>query len=642
MSYDCDVLIVGAGPVGTALALELALHRVSFRIIDRAPVRSDKSRALVIQPRTLELLNRHGAADAIVTRGRIIRAGEVRINKELVADITFDDLGTINTEFPLPLNISQAETERFLDECLLKYGISVERPVTATSVVQDDSGVTTTVELPDARSETIRSQYVVGCDGAHSVVRHASRNITFPGAPYPQDFILCDTHLRDSNVAQDRITLHLDNKGVLVTLPLAEGTVRMVASRSRVAVADDVPTLDQFQAYFTSMTPPGSGILHDPVWLTRFRLHRRCVNRYRDGRLFVAGDAAHIHSPAGGQGMNAGIQDAINLGWKLALALSLQSQTPSHPTTTAPSTPPSPTSAASPSSSSAAAAAAAANALLDSYDLERRPIGQALLRSTDRAFAFISAPSPWWVPLRNLLLRRVAPRVARSRAARRRFFSFLSEFGISYRGAASALVGQARGFRGPVRGGDRVPDGKMLRVVGPVGGGGGAAGTEEEETSLQRVCVGAPHHLLLFAGLGDGGKGGGGGGSGGEVGEGELRRAAERVVRACRAETKVHYIAGNDRVVDADEWYVDPEGRLHAEFGFGRRAGYVLVRPDGYVAHIGPLSKLDQLVSFLEGYLVSAVATPSRSVLSRARNIVWAVFAVWLVAKLSGRVAQRV
>ncbi|AEO63190.1 uncharacterized protein THITE_2153068 [Thermothielavioides terrestris NRRL 8126] len=551
MSYDCDVLIVGAGPVGTALALELALHRVSFRIIDRAPVRSDKSRALVIQPRTLELLNRHGAADAIVTRGRIIRAGEVRINKELVADITFDDLGTINTEFPLPLNISQAETERFLDECLLKYGISVERPVTATSVVQDDSGVTTTVELPDARSETIRSQYVVGCDGAHSVVRHASRNITFPGAPYPQDFILCDTHLRDSNVAQDRITLHLDNKGVLVTLPLAEGTVRMVASRSRVAVADDVPTLDQFQAYFTSMTPPGSGILHDPVWLTRFRLHRR-------------------------------------------------------------------------------------------YDLERRPIGQALLRSTDRAFAFISAPSPWWVPLRNLLLRRVAPRVARSRAARRRFFSFLSEFGISYRGAASALVGQARGFRGPVRGGDRVPDGKMLRVVGPVGGGGGAAGTEEEETSLQRVCVGAPHHLLLFAGLGDGGKGGGGGGSGGEVGEGELRRAAERVVRACRAETKVHYIAGNDRVVDADEWYVDPEGRLHAEFGFGRRAGYVLVRPDGYVAHIGPLSKLDQLVSFLEGYLVSAVATPSRSVLSRARNIVWAVFAVWLVAKLSGRVAQRV
>jgi 2-polyprenyl-6-methoxyphenol hydroxylase-like FAD-dependent oxidoreductase len=280
MTHNVDVLVVGAGPVGTALALELALHRVSFRIIDQEPVRNDKSRALVMQPRTLELLNRHGAADTIVARGRILRGGAVYINKQLTAKLNLDDLGTTDTEFPLPLNVSQAETESFLDECLSKYGLGVERPVTATSISQDDSGVTTIVKLPDGTSETIRSKYVVGCDGAHSVVRHASKKMTFPGAPYPQDFVLCDVHLRDSNIPMDRLTLHLNNKGVLATLPLQDGLVRVVASRSQVASGDDdVPTLDQLQEYLTSMTSPGSGTMYDPIWLTRFRLHHRCVNQ---------------------------------------------------------------------------------------------------------------------------------------------------------------------------------------------------------------------------------------------------------------------------------------------------------------------------------------------------------------------------
>ncbi|KAH6641374.1 FAD binding domain-containing protein [Chaetomium tenue] len=620
MTYDCDVLIVGAGPVGTALALELALHRVSCRIIDREPIRNDKSRALVMQPRTLELLNRHGAADAMVKRGRILRGMQVYIKKKIASNVTLDDLGTTDTEFTLPLNVSQVETERFLETCLDEYNIKVERPVAATGIIQDDSGVTVTLERPDGKVETIRSKYVVGCDGAHSTVRHASDKMTFPGGAYPQDYVLCDTRLRDSCIPLDRLSLALNNKGIVAVFPMANDVIRVVASRSSIRMQNQeeqaTPTLAELQAYFTTMTPAGSGTLDEPTWLTRFRLHHRCVSQYRDGRLFVAGDAAHIHSPAGGQGMNAGIQDAINLGWKLAHALALQTRAGARGDETT-------TLAAS------ATAAAAADALLDSYDLERRPVGLALLRGTDRLFTFMATPGPFLVHVRDFVLRHVAPRVSRSAARRRQMFLFMSQFGVNYRGCTS-LVGEAgRGggwfggwFGGAgIRGGDRLPDG-VVRVVG-----------DGEKASLQRVCVGAPHHLLLFSG--DAARGG--------RGEADLARAAESVVRACWAEVRVHYIAGDERAAQGEDWYTDPRGELHRLFGFGKKAGYVLVRPDGYVAHIGPLAKLPQLLSFLEGYLVSSVVTPRRARFGFVYPLAWAVAGACLAVnrKWVTEVAQR-
>ncbi|KAL2162869.1 hypothetical protein VTH06DRAFT_6705 [Thermothelomyces fergusii] len=602
MTYDCDVLIVGAGPVGTALALELALHRVSFRIVDREPVRNDKSRALGVQPRTLELLNRHGAADAIVQRGRILRGAVTYINGQRVSRIALDDLGTTDTEFPLPLIISQVETERYLDECLSKYGVSVERPVTASNITQDDAGVTVTLERPGGKSDTIRAKYVVGCDGAHSAVRHASKKMTFPGGTYPQDFVLCDARLRDSDIARDGPSVCITNQGLVAVLPLDRDFVRVIVSRSPDAVPGrEEPGLDQLQAHFTAMMPPGSGTLHDPRWLTRFRLHHRCVSQYRDGRLFVAGDAAHIHSPAGGQGMNAGIQDAINLGWKLARALSLQAE-PSLP-------------------QSRARARAAADALLDTYDLERRPVGLMLVRGTDRVFSFLTAPSPWFAPFRNALLRLLAPRISSSRAWRRRLFHFMSQFGVHYRGR-TRLVGEASGFwrRPPIRGGDRLPDGTIWSK------------SEARETGLQRLCAGAPHHLLLFSG--DATEGG--------LGDEALRSAADRAVAACKTELRVHYITGDDdRPAPGPDWYADPAGGLHGKLGFGKRAGYVLVRPDGYVAHIGPLSKLQQLLSFLETYLVSPDVAPSPSPCARVERLAWAVAAACFAFRGITWVARR-
>ncbi|KXX81498.1 putative aromatic compound monooxygenase YhjG [Madurella mycetomatis] len=571
MTYECDVLIVGAGPVGTTLALELALHGVSFRIIDQAPVRSDKSRSLVIQPRTLELLNRHGAVDALVRRGRSLHGGTVYLEKQAVVGFDLDNLDITGTEFPLLLNVSQAETEKFLDECLSKYDISVQRPITATEIIQDKDGVTTTLKTADGKTDTIRTKYVVGCDGAHSVVRKAA-DLTFKGAPYPQDFLLCDVHLRDSNLPQDRVGLHLGPKGVLALLPFDNEIIRIVASGYQIIAENEgEPTLEQFQTYFTATTPPGSGTLHDPIWMTRFRLHHRGVNRYRDGRLFVAGDAAHIHSPAGGQGMNAGIQDAINLGWKLALALAVLREDGGK----ASSSPPS---------------AARAEALLDSYNAERHPVGRMLLKRTDRMFTFISSSNPFYVLIRNFFVKYVMPFVVRSEKRRLASYQLISQLGVTYRGS-SKIVGTAKGFQGPVRGGDRLLDGGLLL---PTEDGGGAA----RETTLHHVCVGAAHHFLVFAGSAEAD----GPSAGKASDEKQLVTAAEEVTKTSTSDVQVHYIRAGDVKLcpRAAEWYTDPEGRLHEQFGFGS-PGYVFVRPDGYVAHIGPLAKLDQLISFLKG-----------------------------------------
>jgi hypothetical protein len=282
--------------------------------------------------------------------------------------------------------------------------------------------------------------------------------------------------------------------------------------------------------------------------------------------------------------------------------------------------------------------------VLDTYDMERRPIGNALIQGTDRIFTFIWSRNRLEVAVRNFFLRYVAALIVRSRERRSRAFLFISEFGITYAGK-TRLVGQARGWKGPIRGGDRVPDGKVARMSSSSSSGGDYGKVGEEETSLQRVCVGAPHHLLLFAG--------GGGGA-------DTATAAEKALGACKTPLRVHYILcssssaknGNGWPAvkggsEKGDWYNDPEGKLHAEFGFGfgKTAGYVLVRPDGYVAHIGPLAKLDQFVSFLEDYLVSpVVAPPPRSRLSfLASPLLWAVMGAGLAVKfLLGRFVPKV
>lgn len=310
-TQSVDVLIVGAGPTGLTMALELALLDIPFRIIEKQTTPSDKSRALVIHPRSLELLRRHGLAETIVERSTVGTGARIYINKKKTVEFSIDDLGFQNTAFPAPIWISQAETESILASHLEStYDVAIERGAVASEITQDDSGVNITITKND-HTEHLRCSYVIGCDGAHSAVRHGA-GLSFEGAPYPQDFILCDAHMRWELADEETkpLTGFFGPTGILMMFPMQDGAVRLVASRPPDILKDgdpDVdPTLDDFRAIVAKMAP-GNVELSDPIWLARFRLHHRAVSTFRTKRLFLAGDAAHIHSPAGGQGMNTGI-----------------------------------------------------------------------------------------------------------------------------------------------------------------------------------------------------------------------------------------------------------------------------------------------------------------------------------------------
>lgn len=300
--WTTDVLVVGAGPVGMTMALELSIQGVSFRIVDQAAERSDKSRAIGVHSRSLEVLNRYGdSVHEFLGKSNRLTGNVVWINGK-----PFDGFNSSfraaaasahDTQFPGIRSISQVDTEDFLVSRLDERGVTIERPVTVKSVVQDDGGATAVLVKTDGSEEIIRCKYVVGCDGAHSVVRH-SMDVRFEGDTYPQEFILADTHLDWDEEHANRANLFIGD-GICLLLPSQAGMVRIFASRPSHIALDQDPTLQNFQDLLETLLPPGNACprprLHDPVWLARFHLHHRCVTKYRDGKLFVAGDAAHIH-----------------------------------------------------------------------------------------------------------------------------------------------------------------------------------------------------------------------------------------------------------------------------------------------------------------------------------------------------------
>ncbi|KAI0883094.1 FAD binding domain-containing protein [Annulohypoxylon maeteangense] len=533
-----DVLIIGGGPTGVVLALELAAQKIPFRLIDKASSRSDKSRALVVQPRTLELLNRHGIARDLQERGFTTSRGRYCVNGKEAARIEVgEDAALPNTAFPFQKLISQEDTEYFLDECLeKKYGRKVERGLEAQTIVQDADGATATFSnVGDSTGETttIRAKYVVGCDGSKSVVRQAA-GLTFDGESYEQHFILTDTHVEWETPNKDAIMCF--GQGVLAVLPLKNGMVRVFASGANVTEREGGPLLEDFQEFFDKMVPV-KGKLHDPTWLTRFYLHHRGVNKYSNGRLFVAGDAAHIHSPVGGQGMNTGIQDAVNLGWKLAAVI--RKERPA--------------------------------SFIDSYHGERFPVGQNLLRGTDRVFTFMSSTNPIFIFIRNLLLPWLLPLQFGNKSRVREMFRVMAEFDITYRD--SGFVGTALGLKGSnVRGGDRMLDGK---IEGPEG-----------EKYLLDLADPTSYHLMLFSGVGAE-----------AASEGDLQRAETKFVEESPVAAKVHLIFGEKP--NGQSGYVDKDAALHKDLGFSQPT-YVLLRPDSYIGHVGPLSALDDLINWLK------------------------------------------
>ena len=365
-----DVLIAGAGPVGLSAAAELRRHAVRCRLVDRLPARLPYAKAVGIQPRTLEIWDRMGLARtvleaAVPMRGQLIYVNgreQARIDLQLPPEVPYGFAA-----------LPQYETERLLEEYVAGLGTAIERGTELLSFTQDADGVTARLRSASGAEEEVRARYLIGCDGAHSIVRKGL-GLGFEGGAFPEEYMLADVEadwdlpagygVRSSHRADDGST---DDLLVCIPLPGA-GRYRMSmlvpaelsteAKDGASAPGNDVahglehgraPELSHIQAVVDRLAPRPAA-LSRMRWSSVFRISHRIVDRYGDGRVFVAGDAAHIHPPTGAQGMNTGIQDACNLAWKLALVIKGE----------------------------------AGPALLASYDAERRPVGEEVVGRTVR------------------------------------------------------------------------------------------------------------------------------------------------------------------------------------------------------------------------------------------------------------------
>jgi 2-polyprenyl-6-methoxyphenol hydroxylase-like FAD-dependent oxidoreductase len=338
-----DVMIVGAGPTGLALAAVLATEGVSFVLVDRLAEGANTSRAAVVHARTLEVLEKLEVTDRLCAEGHVVPRLTVRDRDHVLATIRFDGLPT---RYSYTLMVPQHITEEILLGRLRELGGDVHRPYMVTDLRQDANRVTVTVAADGQQPQTVRAWYAVGADGMHSTVRECA-GIGFSGGTYEQSFVLADVRMRWP-LRADEVTLFFSPAGLVVVAPLPGGRHRVVA------IVDDAPErpgIADVQRLLDERGPvTGAARVDEIVWSSRFRVHHRVANRYRAGRILLAGDAAHVHSPAGGQGMNTGIQDAVVLGHALAAVL----------------------------------AGGAAESQLDEYERTRRPVAERVVAFTDR------------------------------------------------------------------------------------------------------------------------------------------------------------------------------------------------------------------------------------------------------------------
>jgi 2-polyprenyl-6-methoxyphenol hydroxylase-like FAD-dependent oxidoreductase len=392
-----DVLIVGAGPVGLTLAAALQARGVDVVLVDKAPEGANTSRAAVIHARTLEALRGIDVTDELVRRGTIVPRFTMRDRDRALLTIDFDGLpGRHPYTLMLPQDITEAVLARRLDG----LGGTVHRGYELERLDQDAAGVTATM----VGGETVRASYVVGADGMHSAVREQTA-IGFAGDTYGQSFVLADVHL-DWELSDNEVMLYLSPAGLVVVAPLPGGRHRIVAT---VDEAPERPDRDHIQALLDARGPQKSPArVKDVVWSSRFRVHHRLADRYREGRVFLAGDAAHVHSPAGGQGMNTGIQDAVALAARLAGVLR----------------------------------DGADERILDEYEAERRPVAADVVAFTHRSTLVATVDRAGVRRLRNAVLR-VLDRIP---AVRRRLALKISGLAIDRRhGHADEPVGTAGG-----------------------------------------------------------------------------------------------------------------------------------------------------------------------------------------------------
>jgi 2-polyprenyl-6-methoxyphenol hydroxylase-like FAD-dependent oxidoreductase len=417
---DTDVLIVGAGPTGLMLANQLARRGIRVLIIDRHAGPAVQTRALGVQARTLEIYAQLGIVQRALELGKRGTGANLWAQGRKMARVPLGDAGRAVTPYPFILVLGQDDNERIMGDKLRELGVAVQWRTELVGLVQEPEKVVATLKLPDGTSRTIDAAWVGGCDGAHSAVRELN-GITFPGAPYEHVFFVADTEVTGSMVP-DEVNIYLWREGFHLLFPMRGKDhwriVGIVPEELRgsgdVTLADVMPSL---------RTEAGANLaVKDCSWFSTYRIHHRSASRFSDRRCFLLGDAAHIHSPVGAQGMNTGLQDAYNLAWKLALVVQGRADT----------------------------------RLLESYEAERMPVAQRLLDTTDRAFKLVVSDS--WLAglLRTEILARIAAFAMGLPSVQAIAFRLVSQTGIDYRGGPLSRS-QGGMPRGAPMAGDRFP-----------------------------------------------------------------------------------------------------------------------------------------------------------------------------------------
>lgn len=540
-----DVLVVGAGPVGLLMAGELARHGIKPRIIDKAPAPSDKSKAFGIHARTMEVFENLGIVGGFLKEGNICKALSLYDEGKKLLEIDFSH---IESKYPFVLILPQSETERLLAEHLRSFGVEVERQAELIGFEQAEGEVRAKVRLKDGREERINSTYLVGCDGAHSAVRHIL-NLEFKGDHYPQNWLLADCDIK-WEYPNKHLVLFIHPKGFVAFFPFVGNRGRLIfelpdaqddVEQKEPTIEDVKRSADERGLRYESMD--------NPLWVTYFKIHHRIVNRYSMGPVFIAGDAAHIHSPAGGQGMNTGIQDAHNLAWKIALVLKGKSP----------------------------------ESILESYNHERRRIGEEVVGRTDRATRMITLHNPVLKVIRNKLL----PLLTRLDKVQEKMTNMLSQVEFHYKGSPivsekwnpdkvsrrNKIFSHGRGA------GKRVGDYKLL------------CPDKKTETNLYELLRVKAHTLLLLTGKKPG------------IEElEELKKISGNIIPNYLGFIDPHLITvENGNPPDSPYFasiYIDKDFRMHKDFG-AVKASLYLIRPDGYIAFRNQPAKNDDLIQYL-------------------------------------------
>ena len=436
------------------MAAELARHGIQVRIFDQNTGPSTTSRAIAIHARTLEILTDMGAVEPVLAAGYPIHGVSIFAESKRIVHLAFDEL---ESPYRYAIDLPQSKTEAILTAHLDRLGIEVERRTALGVFTTAPDGVTAHLRRQDGSMETANASYLIGCDGSNSTVRH-TLGVPFEGSTREEHFIVADVHL-DWDQPADEWTLWFHEDGLLTSFPLPNNLYRLIANAPDGANTFDAVLRIWNERASTAAKP------RNPHWIANFRIGQRIVPTYRHGRVFLAGDAAHIHSPAGGQGMNTGIQDAYNLAWKLALVLKGESP----------------------------------DSLLDSYTAEREPVGRGVLELSGGIGSLATMRHTVSQSLRN----RILSTLVEFEVIQQRLVNRLGETSVNYR--RSPIVSQqGRWYASAPMPGDRAPDlgepfrdprFKVLLFPGEEPEG---LVLDDFRTTLRYMTDGYPHNVVTY------------------------------------------------------------------------------------------------------------------------------------------------